>query len=124
MIRRPPRSTRTDTLFPYTTLFRSEYYDQGGKTYAIGGNIGLAPFEGAYLNISAQKKHKGFSFRGDINPQAIRLSSTYPEIKNLPGYPYTNRIIGDPHIDQTVVNYNAGYEFGDYEIYSTSDVSR
>src|SRR3546814_17699504 len=25
MIRRPPRSTRTDTLFPYTTLFRSPY---------------------------------------------------------------------------------------------------
>src|SRR3546814_5889550 len=25
MIRRPPRSTRTDTLFPYTTLFRSFY---------------------------------------------------------------------------------------------------
>src|SRR3546814_9140078 len=25
MIRRPPRSTRTDTLFPYTTLFRSEW---------------------------------------------------------------------------------------------------
>src|SRR3546814_5849393 len=28
MIRRPPRSTRTDTLFPYTTLFRSESPDQ------------------------------------------------------------------------------------------------
>src|SRR3546814_9191589 len=28
MIRRPPRSTRTDTLFPYTTLFRS---DRGGR---------------------------------------------------------------------------------------------
>src|SRR3546814_12251036 len=26
MIRRPPRSTRTDTLFPYTTLFRSDYH--------------------------------------------------------------------------------------------------
>src|SRR3546814_9882118 len=26
MIRRPPRSTRTDTLFPYTTLFRSEVW--------------------------------------------------------------------------------------------------
>src|SRR3546814_8769314 len=25
MIRRPPRSTRTDTLFPYTTLFRSDF---------------------------------------------------------------------------------------------------
>src|SRR3546814_16453507 len=30
MIRRPPRSTRTDTLFPYTTLFRSgSLYDDG-----------------------------------------------------------------------------------------------
>src|SRR3546814_2974077 len=27
MIRRPPRSTRTDTLFPYTTLFRSDRRD-------------------------------------------------------------------------------------------------
>src|SRR3546814_8909302 len=27
MIRRPPRSTRTDTLFPYTTLFRSRARD-------------------------------------------------------------------------------------------------
>src|SRR3546814_18646737 len=27
MIRRPPRSTRTDTLFPYTTLFRSAHID-------------------------------------------------------------------------------------------------
>src|SRR3546814_5853351 len=26
MIRRPPRSTRTDTLFPYTTLFRSQHH--------------------------------------------------------------------------------------------------
>src|SRR3546814_5082224 len=32
MIRRPPRSTRTDTLFPYTTLFRSEAY---GKAFDI-----------------------------------------------------------------------------------------
>src|SRR3546814_6564277 len=29
MIRRPPRSTRTDTLFPYTTLFRSREHDRG-----------------------------------------------------------------------------------------------
>src|SRR3546814_20894074 len=28
MIRRPPRSTRTDTLFPYTTLFRSHCHSQ------------------------------------------------------------------------------------------------
>src|SRR3546814_651544 len=29
MIRRPPRSTRTDTLFPYTTLFRSKRIEKG-----------------------------------------------------------------------------------------------
>src|SRR3546814_11551624 len=29
MIRRPPRSTRTDTLFPYTTLFRSAMWNNG-----------------------------------------------------------------------------------------------
>src|SRR3546814_2930590 len=31
MIRRPPRSTRTDTLFPYTTLFRSATYSDRFK---------------------------------------------------------------------------------------------
>src|SRR3546814_8057682 len=38
MIRRPPRVTRTDTLFPYTTLFRS---GQGGsiELVATGGNL-------------------------------------------------------------------------------------
>src|SRR3546814_9226376 len=37
MIRRPPRSTRTDTLFPYTTLFRSgeELLDWGRKTFGL-----------------------------------------------------------------------------------------
>src|SRR3546814_9594715 len=35
MIRRPPRSTRTDTLFPYTTLFRSDFLQrQGGVEHA------------------------------------------------------------------------------------------
>src|SRR3546814_5222668 len=36
MIRRPPRSTRTDTLFPYTTLFRSNAgVRQYGMTYSV-----------------------------------------------------------------------------------------
>src|SRR3546814_9548823 len=33
MIRRPPRSTRTDTLFPYTTLFRSALPDLFGLVH-------------------------------------------------------------------------------------------
>src|SRR3546814_12697024 len=35
MIRRPPRSTRTDTLFPYTTLFRSVSFDRKVKKDAF-----------------------------------------------------------------------------------------
>src|SRR3546814_7417555 len=35
MIRRPPRSTRTDTLFPYTTLFRSPV--DGYRSVSTGG---------------------------------------------------------------------------------------
>src|SRR3546814_4959702 len=35
MVRRPPRSTRTDTLFPYTTLFRSIYAGVPSVTLAI-----------------------------------------------------------------------------------------
>src|SRR3546814_8155246 len=40
MIRRPPRPTRTDTLFPYTTLFRSRR-DRGARDGARAGNQGL-----------------------------------------------------------------------------------
>src|SRR3546814_3980122 len=39
MIRRPPRSTRTDTLFPYTTLFRSVVLDR--KQLHHGGEAAL-----------------------------------------------------------------------------------
>src|SRR3546814_1077257 len=38
MIRRPPRSTRTDTLFPYTTLFRSK-----SRSSERGGDMGAQP---------------------------------------------------------------------------------
>src|SRR3546814_9037016 len=38
MIRRPPRSTRTDTLFPYTTLFRSRF-----DLISIGNGVHAIP---------------------------------------------------------------------------------
>src|SRR3546814_12429346 len=48
MIRRPPRSTRTDTLFPYTTLFRSAGFFESrrrqltGLAYRILGTLAEA----------------------------------------------------------------------------------
>src|SRR3546814_3919471 len=39
MIRRPPSATRTDTLFPYTTLFRSATDSRGNLAMAMTGAI-------------------------------------------------------------------------------------
>src|SRR3546814_17944185 len=41
MVRRPPRATLTDTLFPYTTLFRSEQ-ETMKNAFITGANIGQA----------------------------------------------------------------------------------
>src|SRR3546814_4094551 len=43
MIRRPPRATRTDTLFPYTTLFRSVSFDscRVPANAVLGGEAGI-----------------------------------------------------------------------------------
>src|SRR3546814_5960788 len=43
MIRRPPRSTRTDTLFPYTTLFRSALYGMSVIAGRTAADFGLQP---------------------------------------------------------------------------------
>src|SRR3546814_19465293 len=46
MIRRPPRSTRTDTLFPYTTLFRSPVAAAGDAAAAFrdaGADVAAVP---------------------------------------------------------------------------------
>src|SRR3546814_7161036 len=51
MIRRPPRSTRTDTLFPYTTLFRS-----AGGVVVLGApeQQGAAPLDVAQVHVIAE----------------------------------------------------------------------
>src|SRR3546814_1609338 len=43
MIRRPPRSTRTDTLFPYTTLFRSARRQAPGRLAGVLDRFPLDP---------------------------------------------------------------------------------
>src|SRR3546814_2251426 len=58
MIRRPPRSTRTDTLFPYTTLFRSRRRPRGRRAARrkLGGFADHSPLpDRLALHFAAQE---------------------------------------------------------------------
>src|SRR3546814_11907291 len=57
MIRRPPRSTRTDTLFPYTTLFRSiaETPSAGSGAWTLQAFLGEIEHFGTHTALLAVK---------------------------------------------------------------------
>src|SRR3546814_726859 len=67
MIRRPPRSTRTDTLFPYTTLFRSP----GGTNPDIGCSNGSARLA---WPTGASRGHGGGGGRQLVDGRQRRLA--------------------------------------------------
>ncbi|RVU07857.1 TonB-dependent receptor [Novosphingobium umbonatum] len=107
------------------TATGGQYMDGGGRSLDVSGNIGIAPVENMYLNISAQTKFKDYSFRGDVDPRVYGSNTVaaanlakYPALTTAANYPYANRVLGDPKIRQTTVAYNAGYTFGDFEVYS------
>src|SRR3546814_15989218 len=81
MIRRPPRSTRTDTLFPYTTLFRSIGSSGTGGTPGRGadGNRRPGPTRGERQQrrsrmltyVNAQERESGGE--GDSSGDALAI---------------------------------------------------
>src|SRR3546814_4921511 len=93
MRRRPPRSTRTDTLFPYTTLFRSlaeaglpEAADELGKAYRYGNGVPKDTERAAQWLIAAVSRshsrwphasyHLGTMFKaGEGVPQDFALAA-------------------------------------------------
>src|SRR3546814_14732921 len=73
MIRRPPRSTRTDTLFPYTTLFRSYLRLKERKVYDLvaGGEIPVSRATGKLLfprDLVQAWVRRRVEFRDDAGP--------------------------------------------------------
>lgn len=97
-----------------------KYFDGGGLTADFMANVGITPFEKAYLNLTFETKYKDFSFRGDLDPRVINtgfagnisanLLPRFPGLVNAPDYPYVNRIAGDPQSRSRTFTYNAGYE--------------
>src|SRR3546814_8616669 len=107
MIRRPPRSTRTDTLFPYTTLFRAvkiDYKGGSGKAQAlvegtsgvpcrIAANADLTPW---LWRASVRGRAPGINFRTTSPARIIPGTDGYellPTTVNL-GRGSTARIAG------------------------------
>src|SRR3546814_12431819 len=81
MIRRPPRSTRTDTLFPYTTLFRSIGRDTGSAVVishhkcTMPENFGRSPETLARIDRGASEQTVDF----DVYPYAASSTALLPD---------------------------------------------
>src|SRR3546814_20439560 len=76
MIRRPPRSTRTDTLFPYTTLFRSiEGRADDGGIFAQAVDMRDRKVRrreaGEYARLAFDRMRPGQEGTGRLAPQDI-----------------------------------------------------
>src|SRR3546814_15418410 len=70
MIRRPPRSTRTDTLFPYTTLFLSDISE-----FRLQGYPDFMP-PGVHERSSFQSINDGPQARPEVRPTADQTQRT------------------------------------------------
>jgi len=104
-----------------------KYFDGGGKTGDISANLGLKPFERAFLNISAETKYHDFSDRGGIDPRVVAPANlaSQPTLVNFPGYPYVNHISGDAAYHLSMMTANAGYDMGrGLEFYSFATYGR
>src|SRR3546814_15870913 len=83
MIRRPPRSTRTDPLFPYTTLFRSlTFLPAPLDGFLINFNYTYTDAEGDIgdrtIPLPAASKHTFNAILGyEKGPVSIRLAGAY-----------------------------------------------
>src|SRR3546814_5106167 len=86
MIRRPPRSTRTDTLFPYTTLFRSDVVLRGNQLDVVLLALVLQPHRVPHLGIGLRQQigseHCGPWREGAILP-AARSEEHTSELQSL-----------------------------------------
>src|SRR3546814_13380542 len=72
MIRRPPRSTRTDTLFPYTTLFRSspmKLFDRVIKRLVTRGQLSIYYHDGRKITVGTPEP--------GLDRKSTRLNSSH-----------------------------------------------
>src|SRR3546814_15014075 len=105
MIRRPPRSTRTDTLLPYTTLFRSHYPadresarrgDRAGDAAQGFLGFGVSRAHGAAAAHSMERGRRHVEHPGITRHRAARADAERHG-HELQLYPATLRRLVHPH---------------------------
>jgi len=91
------------------------YMDDGGDTGDVSGNIGFSPFEGAFLNFTAEGRTHDRSERNGIDPRVVDPANiaAMPQLLDVPGYPYINHIQGDAAYHVGLAAMNAGMTIGD-----------
>jgi iron complex outermembrane receptor protein len=103
-------------------------FDGGGNTGKVEANVGFAPTDNSYLNLTAQFSNHGHTNRGYPDPRTNPAywegeTNPYPDsnIALTPGYPNMNQIQGDAATHFKLVSYNAGVTLpGDVELYSNA----
>src|SRR3546814_7207888 len=88
MIRRPPRSTRTDTLFPYTTLFRSDVLPP------VGGDSVPSICSGTKARCRSEEHTSELQSLMRISYAVFCLIKKNVTIDVLPRTPYNNVYVG------------------------------
>src|SRR3546814_6257059 len=102
MIRRPPRSTRTDTLFPYTSLFRSvllallwflpaSYAQQGTVSGRVVDQQGQ-PLEGVTVTVQSQSRQTVTDNTGNYR---IAATSAHTLVFSLVGMAPQEVVVGN-----------------------------
>lgn len=105
-----------------------KYFDGGGDTGDVDGNVGLEPYEGAYFSLTGSDHNHGHSDVGAPDPRAIgpaAYTGSYPNSNILEDsdFPHVNHIFGDAETHTKLAMFNAGlpinedvqiYAFGSY----------
>src|SRR3546814_17659189 len=101
MIRPPPRSTRTDTLFPYTTLFRSETAVHTAPETVIIPRLNSIPDLNPSPEISESDRTDRLNVREIETPVAAPVTETTEKAEEQPPLEAGKSIFNNPRSDTT-----------------------
>ena len=104
---------KKDTQGGMVSATGGQYFDEGGQTYDFNGNVGFPLGDKGFLNVTAEKRFRGFSQRGAQDIRVMNANGVSRGAFNatsIPGYPDINHISGDPQSMLTTVAANFQYQ--------------